>query len=54
MNQDQAEGKWDQVKGRAKKAWGELTDDDLMKAEGLHGQALRRHPGEIRRYQGGD
>ena len=34
MNKDQAMGKWDQVKGRAKKAWGELTDDDFMKAEG--------------------
>ena len=34
MNQDQTEGKWDQIKGRAKKAWGELTDDDFKKAEG--------------------
>ncbi len=34
MNQDQTKGKWDQVKGRAKKAWGELTDDDFKKAEG--------------------
>lgn len=34
MNRDQAEGKWEQVKGRARKAWGELTDDDFAKAEG--------------------
>ena len=34
MNQDQAKGKWDQIKGRAKKAWGELTDDDFKQAEG--------------------
>jgi len=34
MNKDQVEGKWDQIKGRAKKAWGELTDDDFKKAEG--------------------
>ncbi len=34
MNRDQASGKWDQIKGRAKKAWAELTDDDLKKAEG--------------------
>lgn len=33
MNQDQARGKRDQIKGRAKKAWGELTDDDFKKAE---------------------
>lgn len=41
MNHDQARGQWDQIKGRAKKAWGELTDDDFRKAEGstdkLHG-----------------
>jgi len=41
MNQDQANGQWNQIKGRAKKAWGELTDDDFKKAEGsvdkLHG-----------------
>jgi len=34
MNQDHAKGKWDQIKRRAKKAWGELTDDDFKKAEG--------------------
>lgn len=34
MNNDQAEGKWEQLKGRAKKAWGELTDDDFLRAEG--------------------
>ncbi len=34
MNKDQANGKWDQVKGKAKKAWAELTDDDFLKAEG--------------------
>lgn len=34
MNQDQVAGKWEQLKGRAKKAWGELTDDDFKRAEG--------------------
>jgi uncharacterized protein YjbJ (UPF0337 family) len=34
MNQDQAKGKWEQIKGRAKEAWGTLTDDDFKKAEG--------------------
>lgn len=33
-NSDQAEGQWSQLKGRAKSAWGELTDDDFRKAEG--------------------
>ena len=34
MNKDQIEGQWDQIKGKAKKAWAELTDDDFLKAEG--------------------
>jgi len=34
MNQDIAEGKWKQVIGKAKIARGELTDDELTKAEG--------------------
>jgi uncharacterized protein YjbJ (UPF0337 family) len=25
---------WDQLKGVAKRVWGELTDDDFLKAEG--------------------
>lgn len=28
------EGRWDQVKGRVKEAWGTLTDDDLDRTEG--------------------
>jgi uncharacterized protein YjbJ (UPF0337 family) len=29
-----AEGKWDQLRGRVKQAWGVLTDDDLDRTEG--------------------
>lgn len=28
------EGRWDQVKGRARQIWGDLTDDDLDVAQG--------------------
>lgn len=28
------EGRWDQVKGRARQIWGDLTDDDMDVAEG--------------------
>ncbi len=38
MDQDQIKGKWDQVKGKAKKAWGELTDDGAKKTEGSGGK----------------
>lgn len=28
------EGRWDQLKGRVKEFWGQVTDDDLAEAEG--------------------
>ena len=30
------EGRWEQLKGNAQQAWGQLTDDDLDVAEGNH------------------
>jgi uncharacterized protein YjbJ (UPF0337 family) len=46
VNRDQAKGKWDQMKGRAKKAWGEISDNDSRRAEGsadkLHGVIQER------------
>jgi uncharacterized protein YjbJ (UPF0337 family) len=34
MNQTSIKGKWNQMKGDAKKKWGNLTDDDLRQIEG--------------------
>lgn len=34
------EGRWDQLKGSAKKLWGTLTDDELDKAEGSYDKAV--------------
>lgn len=34
MNADQWAGKWKQLRGHIKKEWGNLTDDDLDRAEG--------------------
>ncbi len=34
MDDLKADGKWDQVRGRVKEAWGSLTDDDLDRSEG--------------------
>jgi uncharacterized protein YjbJ (UPF0337 family) len=34
MNRDQIKGNWNQLKGEIKKKWGQLTDDDLMEAQG--------------------
>ncbi len=35
-----AEGKWDDMKGRIREAWGDLTDDDLDKTEGKWDQVV--------------
>ncbi|BBI60115.1 hypothetical protein HSBAA_14210 [Vreelandella sulfidaeris] len=29
MNWDQIEGKWTEMKGKARASWGELSDDEL-------------------------
>jgi len=34
MNSHQFNGQWKQVAGEAKRAWGKLTDDDLVVAAG--------------------
>jgi len=34
MNSDVLQGKWKQLRGSAKEAFGKLTDDDLTQAEG--------------------
>lgn len=34
MNETTANGWWDEMKGKIKKAYGDLTDDDLTYAEG--------------------
>ncbi|PHI21467.1 general stress protein CsbD [Lewinellaceae bacterium SD302] len=37
-NEDRIRGDWNQVKGKAKEEYGQLTDDDLMVAEGKEDQ----------------
>lgn len=34
MNNDQFEGKWDQMKGSVREQWGKLTDDEVTEAKG--------------------
>jgi uncharacterized protein YjbJ (UPF0337 family) len=36
----QFEGKWDQLRGRVKEAWGALTDDDLDRTQGKWDQLV--------------
>lgn len=41
-NKDTQVGSWEVMKGKAKKIWGELTDDDFLKAEGSHDKLIGR------------
>jgi uncharacterized protein YjbJ (UPF0337 family) len=38
MNPEQAKGKFDQMRGKMKEAWGRLTDDDIALYEGKREQ----------------
>lgn len=40
MNWDQIQGKWTQLKGRAREEWGELTDNEIQEAKGEREQML--------------
>jgi uncharacterized protein YjbJ (UPF0337 family) len=34
------EGRWDQLKGRVRELWGELTNDELDRAQGDYEQVI--------------
>jgi len=38
-NRDELDGKTDQVKGRAKQAWGDITNNDRLHDEGVADEA---------------
>lgn len=40
MNSDTLKGQWNQVKGKVKQQWGQLTDDDLLTIEGNRDQLI--------------
>lgn len=42
MNWDQVQGKWTELKGRAKVKWGKLTDDDLDVVKGRRDELIGR------------
>lgn len=39
---DKLKGNWNQIKGKLKQQWGDLTDDDLQYAEGKEDELLGR------------
>ena len=51
MNQQILEGDWNEIKGRLRQRWGQLTDDDLPQIRGDAEQiigAIQRKTGEAR------
>jgi uncharacterized protein YjbJ (UPF0337 family) len=42
MNKDQTQGKWDRFTAKVKKQWGDLTDDEVKKAEGNKDELIAR------------
>jgi len=45
------EGRWEQLKGKAKQVWADLTDDDLLRAEGDYEElvgTIKARTGETR------
>ena len=42
MNKDQTQGRWDRFTARVKQEWGELTDDEVKKAEGNKDELIAR------------
>ena len=39
MNRDETEGKMDKAKGKAKQAWGDITDNERLHDEGVADEA---------------
>lgn len=42
MNTQEIRGRWDQIRGKVKKKWGQLTDDDLQLVGGNVDQVIGR------------
>lgn len=42
MNRERARASWEQFKGRAKQAWGRLTEDDFLRARGSRTRLMSR------------
>ena len=50
LNQDIIQGKWNQVKGKIRKTWGSLTDNEIEQAKGN----VEKFVGTIQSKYGGE
>lgn len=48
MNKNIFQGKWEEIKGKMKKNWGKLTDDDFKQIEGNQQEIY----GKLKKYCG--
>jgi uncharacterized protein YjbJ (UPF0337 family) len=48
MNNEQVDGKFDQLKGKIKQTWGKLTDNDILLYQGQRDQFL----GKLKEHYG--
>jgi uncharacterized protein YjbJ (UPF0337 family) len=54
-NKDEREGRIDRAKGKVKQAWGDVTNDDRLRAEGRKDEVsgnVQEAVGQIRRTTG--
>lgn len=55
INKDVIQGKWNEIKGRIRKTWGDLTDDEVEQTKGdltqLGGLVQRRYGESKEQYQ---
>ncbi|MFO1092736.1 MAG: CsbD family protein [Planctomycetaceae bacterium] len=52
VNRQELEGQWNQVKGKIQSRWGDLTDDELLRAKGNANElvgVIQQRTGETRR-----
>lgn len=42
MNWEQAKGNWNELKGKVKQQWGDLTDDDVARINGSRDELVGR------------
>ena len=52
MDRLEIKGNWNQMKGKVKQHWGNLTDDDLQYSEGKRRRADRKNSEKNRIFQG--
>ncbi len=54
MNREYLRGNWNQLKGRVRRQWGKLTDDELDMIQGDYGRSRDEAEREVREWLAGE